>query len=460
MPQHWSAGAQLLSSRAAHPQTSCPECRPDPASSAYARGSPADREGGWWQVYVTHPSLLDSHACLRQGRCEHSKSPSQTIWRVAACVKVWWPSGQERGSRRGCAAGTDQQQRKQEHDDAVADVAKHDGKEEGEGDDGEDGRVGLAVARDACGQVAPTGSRSAGNRETTASSTQATVHAVATPQPARKSTLAGPSSIPCLMPQRSKGMPDQQHHQPHSCATHHRRPQCPGMPRSLGWSGRRWAAARTSPAAGRRCPLGRQRARRQTAARPGRREGGGRRAWVGSRGGSAGRQERRQCAARPGRGKGAGAWVSSQNSSAGRQERRRCTARPGRGKGGRRAGVGSRGGGAGRQERRRAARREHKGRAVWPRCAAQGIADLRAVRTLRDPCGSASHARPRWPHLACHPPAPAPARAPWPPPAPRPQPPAPCASRPRSACSGCGRCPSRAAPAVPGRAGEARRVRV
>ena len=401
MPQHWSAGAQLLSSRAAHPQTSCPECRPDPASSAYARGSPADREGGWWQVYVTHPSLLDSHACLRQGRCEHSKSPSQTIWRVAACVKVWWPSGQERGSRRGCAAGTDQQQRKQEHDDAVADVAKHDGKEEGEGDDGEDGRVGLAVARDACGQVAPTGSRSAGNRETTASSTQATVHAVATPQPARKSTLAGPSSIPCLMPQRSKGMPDQQHHQPHSCATHHRRPQCPGMPRSLGWSGRRWAAARTSPAAGRRCPLGRQRARRQTAARPGRREGGGRRAWVGSRGGS-----------------------------------------------------------AGRQERRRAARREHKGRAVWPRCAAQGIADLRAVRTLRDPCGSASHARPRWPHLACHPPAPAPARAPWPPPAPRPQPPAPCASRPRSACSGCGRCPSRAAPAVPGRAGEARRVRV
>ena len=33
----------------------------------------------------------------------------------------------------------------------VADVAKHDGEEEGEGDDGEEGRVGLSVAGDAVG---------------------------------------------------------------------------------------------------------------------------------------------------------------------------------------------------------------------------------------------------------------------------------------------------------------------
>ena len=36
-------------------------------------------------------------------------------------------------------------QAKQEHDEAVARVPKHDGKQEGEGDDGEDGRVGLPV---------------------------------------------------------------------------------------------------------------------------------------------------------------------------------------------------------------------------------------------------------------------------------------------------------------------------
>ena len=40
---------------------------------------------------------------------------------------------------------------KAKHDDAVASISKHDGKEEWEGDDGEDCRVGLSVRGDSVG---------------------------------------------------------------------------------------------------------------------------------------------------------------------------------------------------------------------------------------------------------------------------------------------------------------------
>lgn len=54
------------------------------------------------------------------------------------------------------AHATHQPQRKHEHEQAVANVAKHDGKQEGEGDDGEEGGVGLTVPCDACGAARDT----------------------------------------------------------------------------------------------------------------------------------------------------------------------------------------------------------------------------------------------------------------------------------------------------------------